>query len=350
MLKKFRCSETSPVMNLIIYADIPMNISVVGYATPPSLPPTSPSPTSTHATTHASTAAYTTPPTEASRVSETVVNSTEELKYGNPVEIPVDVHPGSSYSFNITNEEDHKPTGEIQVKVTMCNANEGDAQPVNSSKDGLYEISATEIQHLIIYFNCSHKSRVKRSPGNGKYKMYLFITGTNKMSAAKNISVLGISTPTELLGTTPTPRSAKPSTSLSAGWIVGIVLMAIFVVALIIAIAIFVYFYMKRRRGSISEDREGLFKRQSFVDEVLPRTLPLPRILGDYQKPQTSSMIPATINSPSSRPFNYPQPSSNYPILRRPNIQPLEPNIASPINPVTPNNNLYQPRGLRRNY
>ncbi|VDK18752.1 unnamed protein product [Anisakis simplex] len=368
-----------------------------------SSPATSPSPTPTltHASTAASTtppaaasttlpaAASTTPPTEASGVSETVVNSTKELKYGTPVEISVNVHPGSSYSFNITNEEDHKPTGEIQVKVTMCNASKEAAKPVEPSGNGLYEIPATKLHDLIIYFNCSHKSRVKRSTGNREYKMNLFITGTSKTDSTKNISVVGISRDMDVRGTTPTHTTATqsgstssftthattahttPATSLSTGWIIGIVFIALFGVTLIVAISVFAYFYLKKRRGSINDDREGLFKRQQFVDEVPPRILPLPKTFGHYQTPQTSSMIPAINNYSSSRPSyypqtsstnpptnnqfgsqlsNYPQPSSNYPKLIRPNIQSLQPNIASSINPATPNNNLYGPRGLSRNY
>ncbi|VDK77180.1 unnamed protein product, partial [Anisakis simplex] len=314
------------------------------------------------------------------RVSETVVNSTKELKYGTPVEIHVDVHPGSSYIFNITNEEDHKPTGEIQVNVTMCQPREADSEPVERSESGLFDIPAEKVKEMIKTY-CSDKSRVKRSPGNGKYKMYLFITGTNEKSADKNISVVGISTHAEVPGTsathtspsTTTPPSSSPTSppptpthtpthastaapttpaasSLSTGWIVGMVLIAIFVVTLIIAIAIFIYFYMKRRRGSINEDRDGLFNGQQFVDESPSRNLPFPKTVNNYQTPQTSSTIPAVNNYSSSQPYNYPQPSSNYPKLMHPNIQSPQPNIASPINPITPNNNLYGSRGLSRNY
>ncbi|VDK69561.1 unnamed protein product, partial [Anisakis simplex] len=163
-------------------------------------------------TTHGSTVTSTHGFTAAPDLPTQIDNWTKNLAPSSRVEISVRVEANSSYSFSVTDVVDAKPTKQIQVKVTMCNANESDAQLVNSSKDGLYEISATEIQRFIIKFNCSHKSRVRRSSGKRDYQMDLFIYA-DKGSTSKNITIVGTLTPQNQNGSTPPPTTDRSSTA-----------------------------------------------------------------------------------------------------------------------------------------
>lgn len=188
----------------------------------------------------------------------------------NPFVIERRVTPGSSFQFAVTCQNSSaEKEPDVDVSAAACENNEENFVRINGSGSGIYDVPA-DLVSFIYRKGCLNGRRRKRSIAEPEFPFYLNIFGRSPSNETINVSG-------ELRS--PIVEKEPDGDDLSAGAIAGIIVGCVAFVAIIIGIAVYVFFCL-RRKGRIG--RSELSEPVLHEERGLPYAGALTASIGAY--------------------------------------------------------------------